>query len=291
MKAIVTGGAGFIGSHIAEDLLKQGAKVTVIDDLTAGKEENIPEGCEFIRADITAPQLYKNVFPGTNIVFHNAASKKNVCLRNPHRDLEVNGGGTLTLLELARQNKVWKFVHASTGSVYGEVHGEITEQTLTQPVSYYGVSKLAGERYVSMYSKHMETVILRYFHVWGARQEDDQELGGVVSIFSKLIKEGKPITIHGDGSQKRVFTHVDDVVRANMAALTCQGVFNVCAREQVSVDQMSLMLMEKFNKTVPVLYREPLEGDIYRFDVNNSKAEKEFKMKFKSFVSCLVYAH
>jgi nucleoside-diphosphate-sugar epimerase len=289
MKAIVTGGAGFIGSHIAEALLKQGAKVTVIDDLSAGKTQNIPEGCHFVRADITAPQLYKDFLGGCNVVFHNAASKKNVCLKNPSRDLAVNGAGTLALLEHAKRNNVWKFIHASTGSVYGEVHGQITEKTLCQPVSYYGVSKLAGESYARMYAKDIETVILRYFHVWGSRQEDDQELGGVVSIFTKHIKEGKGITIHGDGTQKRVFTHVEDVVKANMAALNAPSgeVFNVCAKEQVSVDQMSLMLMERYNRIVPVTHTEPLEGDIYRFDVDNSKAEKEFNMKFKGFSGCL----
>ena len=144
-KVIVTGVAGFIGSHIAARLVKDGHEVIGIDDLSAGNRENIPYGVTFEYRDITEAHHYKALFEGVEAVFHNAASKKNICLADPARDMEVNGIGTLRLLTTAVEMGVEKFIHASTGSVYGEVEGVIHESTPKNPVSFYGVSKLAGE--------------------------------------------------------------------------------------------------------------------------------------------------
>ena len=132
MKALVTGGAGFIGSHITEKLLEQGAEVIVIDNLSAGKESNIPEGARFIEADVAYPWAYwTREIEGVDVIFHNAASKKNVCLTDPRKDLYVNAGGTLGLLKMAKKYNVKKFIHASTGSVYGNAEGLITEDDLS----------------------------------------------------------------------------------------------------------------------------------------------------------------
>jgi UDP-glucose 4-epimerase len=220
-KAIVTGAAGFIGSHLAEELLKRGYQVVGIDDMSAGKISNVKllktyPGYQNVWADVTDKATLDRVFadfePG--IIFHQAASKKNICLKDPHRDLEVNGGGTLNLLELARDYKVNKFVHASTGSVYGEWsdsadHYQQDENYPLAPVSYYGCSKLAGERYVNVFHRDhgLNTTILRYFHVYGERQEDADDLGGVIAIWIRRIRKGLPIRIFGTGQQMRSFTY------------------------------------------------------------------------------------
>lgn len=287
MKAIVTGGAGFIGSHIAERLLKEGHEVLILDDLSSGKKENIPEGADFEQCDISDSDMYYDLFVDVDVVFHNAASKKNICLKDPLRDLEVNGGGTLQLLEEAHDAGVKKFVHASTGSVYGECSSIICEGTHLLPVSFYGISKLAGENYVRHYGRAhgLNTTILRYFHVYGDRQEDDPELGGVVAIFKKQIKAGNPITIHGNGNQQRVFTHVDDVVEANMAAWKnseARGqTYNCAASKQVTINELAKMLMDRYGK-VPINYADPLPGDIFSFDVDSSKIES-LGVKFRPF--------
>ena len=148
MKCLVTGGAGFIGSHIAEELLAQGHKVFIIDNLSSGYEKNIPEGAIFINDDISSINLWKQKLGDLDIIFHNAASKKNICLKDPERDCDVNTKGTLTLLKFAHENGCKKFVHASTGSIYGEQVSLLREWLPAMPVSYYGVSKANAEQYV-----------------------------------------------------------------------------------------------------------------------------------------------
>lgn len=279
MKTIVTGGAGFIGSHIVNRLIKSGHDVVIFDNLSSGKAENIHPEALFRDIDISdwneLSRVYKD-FEGCDVIFHNAASKKNICLKDPVRDLAVNGGGTLMLLRKALKHGVKKFVHASTGSVYGNVAGRITEKTYLSPVSYYGISKLSGEKYVNYfnYAHDLNTTILRYFHVYGERQEDDPELGGVVAIFKKQIKEGRPITIHGDGRQERVFTFVEDIVEANMQAWqqsqSYGQAYNCASSHKTTVGELAEMLMRKYGE-VKIKYADPLEGDIYWFDVDSSK--------------------
>ena len=271
MNCLITGGAGFIGSHIAERLLKDGHRVWIVDDLSAGYESNIPDGATFIRGNIIHPQVYRDVLKNIDVVYHNAASKKNVCLSDPPYDLEVNGKATLRLLMECVDAGVKRFVHASTGSVYGETD-RITESTLCNPVSYYGVSKLAGERYANMFRDKMEVSILRYFHVYGDGQEDDAYLGGVVAIFKKMHAYGNPLVIHGDGNQMRSFTHVDDIVEANM--LVRGGVYNVASGYYTSILELADMVGGD------KIFRDALEGDIYNFNIDNSKI-KTLGIKFK----------
>jgi nucleoside-diphosphate-sugar epimerase len=284
MKAIVTGGAGFIGSHIAEKLLEMDIEVVIIDNLSSGKKENIPEGARFVEGDVCDTFGYiSHEFENTDVVFHNAASKKNICLRDPQHDLRVNGGGTLNILQMAVRHKVDKFIHASTGSVYGIVVGEITEDTPQNPVSYYGISKSAGENYVKHFGRvhGLNTTVLRYFHVYGKRQEDDPELGGVVAIFKKQIAEGKGIIIHGSGEQQRLFTHVEDVVQANIKAWTHPAsvgeVYNCVAPTVITINQLARRLGAEL-----IEYRDPLPGDIFKFEVSAEKI-KRLGVKFRSF--------
>lgn len=285
---LVTGVAGFIGSHIADHLLRGNNTVIGIDDLSAGYQRNIPKGVIFIKDDICNIRKYKSIMKDIDVVFNNAASKKNICLKDPARDMEVNGIGTYRLLQSAMDNGIKKFVHASTGSVYGEVFGEtITEDTARNPVSFYGISKTAGETYVQYFHKAygLNTTILRYFHVHGERQESNEDTGGVVAIFNERIKAGKPITIHGDGSQKRVFTHVSDIAEANVKAWhnpkATGQIYNCASSEQMTIVDLAQRLMEKYEILVDVKYKDPLPGDIYNFDVDCSAIQRDLGITFK----------
>ena len=286
-KVLITGVAGFIGSHIAERLINDGHEVYGIDDLSSGYTENIPKEVKWIPEDICKPERYGYFLDGVDVIFHNAASKKNICLRDPARDMQVNGIGTLILLQECMKHGVRKFIHASTGSVYGEVIGTITEDTPRKPVSYYGVSKMAGESYVTLFNRTfgLNTTVLRYFHVYGSRQESSQDRGGVVAIFSRKIQAREDLIIHGDGSQRRVFTHVDDIVRANISAWSivesCGKVYNCASSVQYSVRDLSAMLMNYFDRAVKIVKADPLPGDIYSFNVNSCKIKNELGVSFR----------
>lgn len=282
-RALVTGGAGFIGSHIVEELLDAGIEVIAIDDLCAGKLSNIEEfksnpRFEFRKCDVTDFNSLEKCFDGVDLVFHEAASKKNVCLKDPRRDLLVNGGGTFNILELVRDKKVKKLVHASTGSVYGEARiVPQTEEHPLAPVSYYGVSKLAGERYVDTFVHlyDIDCTILRYFHVYGPRQESG-EFGGVIAIFARQILNGMNPTIFGDGTQERSFTYVKDVVNANMfvaASNNTKGqVFNCASGVNITVGEMCDMLRKHFNRMdLTPEYHDWTIGDIKKFEISNKK--------------------
>ena len=283
MKCFVTGVAGFIGSHIADRLLLEGHEVIGIDDLSAGYRHNVPYGVMFVEGDVCKIEKYSYLLHGVDVIFHQAASKKNICMRDPARDMEVNGIGTYRLLAKAVNNGVRKFVHASTGSVYGEVNGIITENTPKNPVSYYGISKLAGEQYVRLFNSKINTTILRYFHVYGDRQESTDYFGGVVAIFNRHILAGEPIIIHGDGTQQRVFTHVKDIVEANIRTWIndTNGIYNCASPVQTTISELAEMLMSRYNKRVSVNYTDPLPGDIHDFEVDTSAILK-LGVKFRS---------
>lgn len=293
-KIIVTGGAGFIGSHICEELLPLGAEVYCLDDFSAGKKSNVSFMQEWSNFHVVAKSVCDDdaemaaLFDGADIVFHNAASKKNICLINPQRDLEVNAGGTLNLLQYSIKNKVNKFVHASTGSVYGEPKVFPTDELHAyEPVSYYGVSKLAGERYVDVFHKlhGLNTTIMRYFHVYGPRQESN-EFGGVVSIFLRRITEGENPVIFGDGHQVRSFTWVKDIVQANLLSVmsnrSCGEAYNVASGIRVSINELATNMLEILdkNKRLTISYGEPLVGDIMNFEVDNRKIRDHLGISF-----------
>jgi nucleoside-diphosphate-sugar epimerase len=291
-KVVVTGGAGFIGSHVCEELVGIGARVFSVDDYSAGHARNVEflrahDNFRAVRADVCDRSAMTPVVADADVIFHNAASKKNVCLIDPQKDLRVNGGSTLNLLELAREHRVRKFVHASTGSVYGEpIMFPTTEDHPLRPVSYYGVSKLAGERYVDVFHRlyGMDTTILRYFHVYGPRQESNQ-FGGVVSIFLRNILEKKPLMIFGDGKQERSFTWVKDLVRANLAAAvrpeSAGRVYNAASGIQVTILDLAHRMVEMMQADVGVLHGEPLVGDIMHFDVDNTRIREELGVEFE----------
>lgn len=292
-KVLVTGGAGFVGSHLCEELLALGAHVVSLDDMSAGRDANIRifknnPNYTFVQGSVTdtGPEM-RAIFDGLDTVFHNAASKKNICLHDPQQDLHVNAGGTLNLLLLAKEFGTRKFVHASTGSVYGEPKIFPTDETHPfSPVSYYGVSKLAGERYVDTFHSlyGMDTTILRYFHVFGPRQESN-EFGGVVSIFMRKIAEGHNPVVFGDGHQVRSFTWVKDLVKVNLEA-ACRDeasgqVYNAASSIRVSVlDLANNMLKYTSANGLEVEFGPPLVGDIMNFDIDNTKVTTELGVEF-----------
>jgi len=298
-KALVTGGAGFIGSHLCEELVKRGFNVISIDDYSAGKKINLKhlkgyKNFEEAKCDITDPKKLEKYFKGVDIVFHNAASKKSVCLINPRRDLEVNGGGAFNLLELAKKYKVKKFIHASSGSVYGEaVYFPQDEKHPTNPVSYYGASKLAAEKYVQIFHNlyGLDTTVLRYFHVYGTRQEFN-DYGGVVAIFTRNLVEKKTPIIFGTGRQERSFTYVKDVVKANLLVATrpeTNGeIYNCASGIKVTINELYREVFNVFGqKYIKPVHKDWLIGDIKVFNIDNRKIKKlgmSFQTNFKEQV-------
>ena len=283
-KALVTGGAGFVGSHLVDTLISQGFYVISLDNYISGKSENLinansTNNLKEIRGDICDLQLLDDIFrEGLDYVFHQAVSKMTVCLEDPVKDLEVNAGGTLNLLQLSKKYNISKFVHASTGSVYGEAkYFPTDEDHETIPSSYYGVSKLAAERYVNVFNKlwNLDTTILRYYHVYGPRQENS-DVGGVVSIFARRVLEGKPIIIYGDGSQVRSFTYVQDVANINVLALKNSemsgNIYNCASGASINILQLAQKVSESLGfQNYPIEFKEWKPGDIKHFDVSNKK--------------------
>lgn len=281
-RAIVTGGAGFVGSHLVDKLLSLGLEVISIDDYSAGKDINLEDAARnpkftAVRADVSDKGAIQPHFEGVDVVFHQACSKNTICMTNPARDLEVNALGTLNVLLCAHDAKVKRVVHASTGSVYGEPRIFPSDETHPlDPVSYYGVSKLAGERYALLFNglHGLDTVALRYFHVYGPRQ-DNSDVGGVVSIFCRRAAEGKPLTIFGDGTQLRSFTHVGDVVRINiLAAVDDEMVgkaYNCASGIKVTIQDLADRVCRHYGLgREAIQYADWKPGDIRRFDVSNA---------------------
>ena len=283
---LVTGGAGFIGSHLAEELLSQGHEVWVYDNLVAGYLKNVPKGCFMVNDDILNIDMHEEL-KNVDVIFNNAASKKNICLKDPVRDAEVNTIGTLKLLEFAYRNNIKKFVHASTGSVYGNTSSPLREWDKPAPVNYYGVSKANAENYVQFFNKKgLNTTILRYFHVYGKRQESDENLGGVVSIFIDKMRKGLPLVVHGDGTQNRSFTYVKDVVKANLLVvdkpISNGEIYNVGSGLKININYLITELRKQTGLEVQIAFGDRLEGDTDDFIVVNHKI-KYLGLEFTPF--------
>jgi nucleoside-diphosphate-sugar epimerase len=273
-RALVTGGAGFIGSHLVDNLLRRGMKVISIDNMLTGNKKNLNDARlypNFTERIMDVREVEASDLKGIDIIFHQAASKKTICLNDPLKDLAINAAGTLKLMLKAKEAGVKKIIHASTGSVYGELGQPVQdEKHSTKPVSYYGISKLAGESYIRLI--YPDAVIMRYFHVYGPRQ-DGGEKGGVVSIFATRMIQGEPPVINGDGLQERSFTYVDDVVNANVFFMENDhsGIYNVASGDHINL----LTLVDDLNSILGTDLKPefipPTVGDIKYFNVSNKK--------------------
>ncbi|MBN1778803.1 MAG: SDR family oxidoreductase [Candidatus Buchananbacteria bacterium] len=248
MKALVTGGAGFIGSNLTDELISQGYEVTVLDNLSTGKEENLNPKARFVKADITNLEEIKPHFIGIDYVFHCAALPRvQLSIEDPITSHNININGTLNVLLAAKEAKVKRLVYSASSSAYGDASVmPLTENLLPAPMSPYGLQKYVGEHYARLFSLlyGLETVSLRYFNVYGPRMAFTGAYTTVIAVFLKQNKEDKKLTITGDGTQTRDFTFVTDVVRANIAAATStkvgQGqVINVGAGDNHTVNEVA----------------------------------------------------
>ncbi len=227
-KVIVTGGAGFIGSHLAKKLVDEGYDVLVVDNLYQGKKERVPEGAELVIEDIRNYDKLIPIFKGADTVFHLAAIPRvPYSIEYPAETNDVNITGTLNVLRAAKDAGVRRVIYSASSSAYGNQEKlPLTEDMTPQPIHPYGIQKHVGELYCKTFSSiyGLETVCLRYFNVYGPHQDPNGPYAGVVVKFLKNKKEGKPLTIIGDGLQSRDFTHVSDVVNANIMAMKGENV-------------------------------------------------------------------
>jgi UDP-glucose 4-epimerase len=303
-RVVVTGGAGFIGSHLCDALLAGGDTVTCVDNLvgSAGTTRNVDHLFDHPRFELDARSVLDWAahcdLSGVSCIFHQAASKSSVSLVDPERDLSVNALGTLRLLLRAAEAGVGRFVHASTGSVFGETDAVQAEDTPKEPVSLYGISKLAGESYCRVVGElyGLDYTVLRYYHVIGPRQ-DSSDSGGVVPIFVRRCLEGQPLTIYGTGAQTRSFTSVRDVVRANLAVVESDRArgehYNCASGISVSISELAEFIMAETGSTQPVEYAPARPGDVPRFEVDNSKLRRlgiAFETDWRSVVREVIFA-
>ena len=283
MKYLVTGGAGFIGSHIVDALIAQRHDVVVLDNLSSGHLENLAEVADrikFIKGDVRDAETCLKATQGCDGIFHEAALVSVPdSINRPRDNHDINITGTLNILEAARQQRVKRVVFASSAAIYGD-NPDLPkrEDMLPEPKSPYALAKLTGEYYLKVYAEcfGLETVALRYFNVFGSRQDPSSMYSGVISIFSERIKKGLPITLYGDGQQTRDFVNVADVVRANLLAMESQSLqtsnlklqtggfaaLNVATGKQTTLLQLLDTLGKLCGKEPEVSFAAARSGDI-----------------------------
>lgn len=297
-RILVTGGAGFIGSHIVDKLIADCYDVTVIDNLITGCIDNVDhhrnkKNFHFINGDIRDFDIVKQALDGIDVVFHEAAiASVTRSVKNPIFSNDVNVGGTLNLLKASVEFGVKKFIFASSAAVYGDTNSPIKkENSCPAPTSPYGVSKLAAEKYVQVFNNtyKLATVCLRYFNVYGPRQNFnvDGSYGGAITIFiNRLLRNMSPI-IYGDGKQTRDFVFVKDLVEANMLAMNTENisreVFNIGTGKSTSLNKIVKVLKAALNKkNVNTIYSPPRTSDIKHgyADINKAKTCLHYNSNF-----------
>jgi UDP-glucose 4-epimerase len=272
-KVVVTGGAGFIGSILAEELVNAHHEVIVFDNLTIGRLENIAElqsneHFNFVKGSITDLNLLKKVFEDVECVFHQAAIPSvQQSVENPRATNRSNVTGTLNVLLTARDCGVTKVIFGSSASVYGDTPTlPKSEHMKPNPKSPYAVSKLAGEYYCRVFSEvyGLQTASLRYFNVYGPKQDSHSDYAAVIPRFITRALKNQPLIIFGDGTQTRDFTFVNDVAQANIRAMetNAEGVFNISYGERISLNELATTIMELLDVRLDVVYDEPRPGDI-----------------------------
>jgi UDP-glucose 4-epimerase len=285
-RVLVTGGAGFIGSHLAAEYQRAGWDVTIIDDLSRGKAGNVPSGARLIKADVRSAEARAVVAQGRFDVLNLQAAQIDVrvSVQDPALDAQTNVFGLINMLEGAAEGKVKRVVFASSGGVvYGDPEVLPTPETAPKmPISPYGVSKLSGEHYLRALGqlRGFETVAMRYSNVFGPRQDPKSE-AGVVSIFISRLLENQSITIFGDGKQTRDYVFVQDVARANVAASSAKlprnhdhdsTAFNVATAQQVSVLDLANAVAEVLGAKPRIDFAEARAGELLRSSLDITKA-------------------
>ncbi len=270
---LVTGGAGFIGSHLVTRLIEQGASVSVFDNLSSGTLDNLASvrhRISLIEGDLRDAEAVRHAVDGASVIFHQAAiSSVQRSIDDPHTTLDVNITGTLNVLEAARDTGCQRVVFASSASIYGDAP-ELPkpEGMAPRPLSPYAISKLAGEQLCSVFTRvhGLETVALRYFNVFGPRQDPSSPYSGVISRFLLALRSGEPPTIYGDGHQTRDFVYVGNVVDANVRAAHTPGVagrvFNVASGEAVTLNTLLAEMAGLMGVEVHACHEPDRPGDI-----------------------------
>ena len=280
MRITVTGGAGFIGSHLVDRLIEDGHTVQVIDNLYTGNKEFVHSKAQFVELDIRDPKLYSVLEEfRPDYIFHEAAQTEvSTSMSDPMLDCDINLMGLINLLNAAVKLDVKKFLMPSSAAVYGNLDTlPLNEEMLGNPSSFYGLTKLTTEHYLRIYHEAfgLPYICYRYSNVFGPRQGNGGE-GGVISIFAKAIVQGSPIIIYGDGKQTRDFIYVDDVVEANILGIQHQvtGIYNVSTGISSSVN----LLVDEFRnisgKDIEVVYDKPRLGDTRESVLATNKSEK-----------------
>lgn len=293
MKILVTGGAGFIGSNLAEELAKRGDEVIILDDLSTGKRGNIEElikwhGVKFVNGSVTNLELLKRLFKDVDYVFHQAAIPSvQRSIENPLATNEANVTGTLNVLIAAKDCGIMKVIYASSSSVYGD-SPELPkrEDMKPNPLSPYAVAKLTGEYYCKVFYEvyGLKTICLRYFNVYGPKQDPTSEYAAVIPRFITRILNNQPPIIYGDGNQTRDFTFVKDIVNANILAAekNVDGVFNVANRQRISINELANKIMRIEGVNLDSIHDSPRKGDIRDSlaDISLAKEKLNYEPKF-----------
>jgi UDP-glucose 4-epimerase len=287
MRFVVTGGAGFIGSHIADGLIRRGDEVVIVDNLFSGKMENIRHlldrpGVTFLNGSVTDQEFLVKSCQDADGIFHEAAiTSVPRSVRDPLASNNANITGTLNVLVAAQKCGIKKLVYASSSSVYGDTPTlPKKEDMVPNPKSPYAITKMTGESYLSVFHDlyGMNTVSLRYFNVFGPRQDPNSEYSAVIPKFiTRILRRESPV-IHGDGTQTRDFTYVKDVVQANLRAMDhpVQGVFNVAYGSRISLTSLAHAIMDALGEDLPLVHEPPRSGDIHDSLADISAAQKAF---------------
>ncbi len=280
LPVLVTGGCGFIGSHLVEKLVAIGARVTILDNLSTGSVENIcavRDSVRLIKASITDASACREAAHNQKLIFHLAALISVAeSVENPTSCHHVNVDGTFNMLEAARKAGVKRFIFSSSAAVYGNIEGLCSENSPCHPVSPYGFSKRIGELYCQQYAHvlGLETVVLRYFNVFGPRQNPCGAYAGVVAKFNQFMSENRPITIYGNGKQTRDFVPVESVVNANLTlgmheAIKPGDIYNVATGKSVSILELIDRLRQQYPHFSGEIKFEPARSS----EINDSRAD------------------